>query len=393
MPSVTGYWDAEEALTQHDFSEALAEWLKWYLPKDQSVIDFGCGEGKYVSALIETHDIWGLEGDSSTVLHTCRASVQDLTNSFYLPTVNGICLEVGEHIPAEYEQQFIDNLTNNVQNILVLSWALPGQVGYYHVNCKDNKWVQNQLYKRGFILQLDDTLSARAAVEERFDYFKHTIMVFKKEQMTLDQLGRKHQTDKSSEHHNYLGIYESYLAPFKYSRPSIIEIGVGGYEYADRGGQSLRMWYDYFKHGKIVGIDIHNKDGIINDRTEFWKGSQTDPELFKAILKREDGADVRIVIDDASHINPLTIATFKNVFPMLRSGDLYFVEDVHSSYWEDHGFEGKKWPGEPETTMSFFAMLTHQMNAEHFEQRHRNEFAGMIEFIHFYKELIVIKRL
>lgn len=214
----------------------------------------------------------------------------------------------------------------------------------------------------------------------------------------LDDLAKKYGTDKSSLHHGFADIYESYLSSFKDSRISLIELGVGGYQFADRGGEGLRMWYDYFRQGKIIGIDLYPKEGIINNRTEFWQGSQIDRGLLQAIIEREAGAERRFVIDDASHNNLLTIETFNIVFPMLESGDLYFVEDIHSSYWEaiavdgtDYG--GKYEPGAVETTMRFFTDLTHQLNAEHLKQEYRNEYANMIEFIHFHKEMIVIKHI
>ena len=153
------------------------------------------------------------------------------------------------------------------------------------------------------------------------------------------------------------------------------------------------MWYQYFKAGKIVSVDIHPKENIINDRTEFWQGSQTDKHLLKTIIGQNNDAALRIVIDDASHVNKLTIESFQIIFPLLKSGDYYFVEDVHTSYFEDEEYEGKKRPGEPVTSMWYFSNLTHQLNAEHLEQKHRNEYAYKIEFIHFYKELIVIKKL
>lgn len=209
----------------------------------------------------------------------------------------------------------------------------------------------------------------------------------------LDVLGRKYGTDKSSLHHDYCKVYETYLSSFKDSRISLIELGVGGYQFADRGGEGLRMWYDYFQNGKIIGIDLYPKQGIINDRTEFWQGSQTDRGLLKSIIEREEGAERRIVIDDASHNNLLTIESFIIIFPQLKSGDLYFVEDVHSSYWDDGEYEGSEKPGDKNTTMRLFTDLTHQINAEHLKQEYRNEYANMIEFIHFYKEMIVIKRL
>lgn len=209
----------------------------------------------------------------------------------------------------------------------------------------------------------------------------------------LDELAKKYGTDKSSLHHGFAKYYETYLSSLKDRKISLIEIGVGGYEYPDRGGESLRMWYKYLPHAKLIGIDIHPKEGIINDRTEFWQGSQIDAGLLQAIIEREEGAERRVFIDDASHINPLTIATFEIVFPLLKSGDLYFVEDVHSSYWNEHGFEGDPVPGTKGTTMQFFTRLTHQLNAEHLKLEYINQYAQMIEFIHFYKEMIVIKRL
>ncbi len=210
----------------------------------------------------------------------------------------------------------------------------------------------------------------------------------------LDKLALKYGTDKSSNHHNYCHVYESYLKDWKDSKVALIELGVGGYEFPGRGGEGLRMWKDYFKQGKIIGIDIHPKEGIINDRTEFWQGSQTDKHLLKTIIERNNEAEIRIVIDDASHNNMLTIESFNIIFPLLKSGDLYFVEDVHTSYWENAEYNGDNRPGATAaTTMEWFTRLTHQLNAEHFAEKYRNDFAGKIEFIHFYKELIIIKKL
>lgn len=209
--------------------------------------------------------------------------------------------------------------------------------------------------------------------------------------MTLNDLAIKHATDKNSNYHNYCPVYESYLEKYRQSHVSVIEIGAGGYDQPDVGGHSYRMWYDYFRNGKIIGIDIYPKNNIINDRTEFWQGSQTDKHLLSTIIERETDADMRIFIDDASHINPLTIETFKIAFPLLKSGDLYFAEDLQVSYWEGE-YQGHKNPHSKNTSMQYFTELTHQLNYEFFDKEFHSEFAGMIEWIHFYKEIVVIKR-
>lgn len=207
----------------------------------------------------------------------------------------------------------------------------------------------------------------------------------------LDQIGKKYGTDKSSAHHSYLHVYESYLAPYRDKDISLIECGVGGYEYPDRGGESIRMWHEYFQYGRVIGIDIYPKESIMNARTEFWQGSQTDKHLLQTIIERENEAYKRIFIDDASHVNDLTIETFKIVFPLLKSGDIYFVEDCHTSYWREN-FAGNPIPGAIGTTMEFFTWLTHQLNHETLLPEYRNEFALLIEWVHFYKEIVVIKR-
>ena len=209
----------------------------------------------------------------------------------------------------------------------------------------------------------------------------------------LNNIGLKTGTDKNSIYHNYCDIYESYLRQWKEKNVALIELGTGGYDYPDRGGEGIRMWYEYFKRGAITSLDLYEKHGIANDRTEFWQGSQVDKHLLKTIISRNINAEIRVIIDDASHNNELTIESFKIIFPLLKSGDLYFVEDVHTSYYEDEEYGGKTWPGEPTTTMWFFTNLTHQLNAEHLKEEHRNEYAYKIEFIHFYKEMIVIKKL
>src|SRR6478609_10572503 len=161
----------------------------------------------------------------------------------------------------------------------------------------------------------------------------------------LNELALKYGTDKNSNYHDYCNIYESYLKEYRTANITLIELGVGGYEFPERGGESLRTWYDYLTNAKLIGVDIFQKEGIINDRTEFWQGSQTDKHLLKTIIVREWEKERRVVIDDASHHSGRTIESFRIIFPMLKSGDLYFIEDVHTSYYENEEYGGNESPG------------------------------------------------
>lgn len=54
-------------------------------------------------------------------------------------------VEVAEHIPRKFEMQFIDNIIRHARIGIVLSWAVPGQSGFRHVNGRENSWVIKQL--------------------------------------------------------------------------------------------------------------------------------------------------------------------------------------------------------------------------------------------------------
>lgn len=181
MVSQTGYW-SEEEIIYHDYSFPLARWIAKSFNKRKQIVDFGAGDGFYCGYLGDVgFKAIAIEGNKNTVVYARKVIEQDLTEPFELArTGNSICLEVGEHIPEEFEQVFIDNIANNTKGELVLSWAVPDQEGWYHVNCKDNEYVINEFEKRGFVYLPAATSSARAVIEERRSYFRNTIMVFEK---------------------------------------------------------------------------------------------------------------------------------------------------------------------------------------------------------------------
>lgn len=181
MPSETGFWNEEEIIF-HDYSFPLARWIGHYFNKNKPVIDFGAGTGFYSGYLQDIgFQAIPIEGNKTTIIDAVNGIEKDLSKPFELFMFhNSICLEVGEHIPAEFEQVFIDNLANNTKDKLILSWAVPGQDGYFHVNCKPNEWVIEQFEKRGFKYLLEATESARSVIEQRRSYFRNTLLVFEK---------------------------------------------------------------------------------------------------------------------------------------------------------------------------------------------------------------------
>ncbi|XP_064114145.1 uncharacterized protein LOC135220693 [Macrobrachium nipponense] len=88
-----------------------------------------------------------------------------------------LSLEVGEHIPQEKEQTFIDNLVQHTCKGVVLSWAVVGQGGYNHVNTRNNDYIQQQMEKRGLALDTEASQNLRKKVS--VSWFKNTLMVYR----------------------------------------------------------------------------------------------------------------------------------------------------------------------------------------------------------------------
>jgi len=99
-----------------------------------------------------------------------------------LPKVDlAITLEVGEHIPKQFEQNFLDNLASAGTKAIVVSWAHPLQGGTRHVNERSQGYVADQIRHRGYGLDRPWTLALRRAARNCPQwYFVTNPMVFKK---------------------------------------------------------------------------------------------------------------------------------------------------------------------------------------------------------------------
>jgi len=145
------------------------------------------------------------------------------------------------------------------------------------------------------------------------------------------------ETDKDT-----LGYLPTYQAIAEQVGPAgrVCEVGVW------RGG-SLELWQRLFPAGRVVGID--------SDRTACWPAGtvqvicdQTDPGLPG--LVRADGP-YDLVVDDASHDGTATWRTWELLWPLVRPGGWYVVED-----WMV-GFPSWSGPGEHRPSMMATARL------------------------------------
>lgn len=186
MISKTGYWTFEGKRFEHEHvydsgvSDALVIFAK-SLGVTKSY-DFGCGPGKYVENFRKSGiEASGFDGNpiTSKIPH---CAVQDLTSDFQFPAVDFlVCLEVCEHVPAQYENKLINTIDRhlNSNGKLILSWAVVGQGGTGHVNCRNNDYVIKKFEMLGYTYLEDESNNMRSKVSNA-PWFKNTILVFNK---------------------------------------------------------------------------------------------------------------------------------------------------------------------------------------------------------------------
>ncbi len=206
--------------------------------------------------------------------------------------------------------------------------------------------------------------------------------------MNLDQIAIRHNTDKSTKTHGYTPIYEKFFESLRLLPLTLIELGTGGYWKKHEGFHGAKTWAEYFHNAKIITIDIQEKTLPDFPRIEFYQGSQDDPNFLQSVVERV--GPPHIIIDDASHISPLTIKSFEILFPLLKPGGLYVIEDLHASYWDQIAVDGTDFQGgihNPGAILNFLKSLVDSVNHNHCPIPDRG-----IESIHFYEKIVFIKK-
>jgi hypothetical protein len=206
----------------------------------------------------------------------------------------------------------------------------------------------------------------------------------------LNNIALKCNTDKSSNYHNYTKVYNNLFKNIKDDIKCLLEIGI----YA---GNSLRMWKQYFKNAKIYGIDIDPNCQINEYDIISILGNAADKTIINLIPNNID-----IIIDNGTHISEDQITSFNLLFPKLKFGGIYIVEDACCSYWPEFNENGKQ------TTIDYFKEIINDINFFGYKvnnsyKRDRNfilngkkditKFENTIDYITFVNSLIIIKKI
>lgn len=143
---------------------------------------------------------------------------------------------------------------------------------------------------------------------------------------TLDEIALETGTDKNSLGHGYTHVYDLLFEPWRDCIITLVEIGVWE-------GASLRMWREYFTNpdARIIGVD----NDMSRAPAEILGCELLTANAVTEALKVAEWAGVAdIVVDDGSHIAADQAITFAMLWPRMRPGGLYCIEDLHTYWWD-----------------------------------------------------------
>ena len=138
----------------------------------------------------------------------------------------------------------------------------------------------------------------------------------------FDAEGRHVNGSDKQSNHNYGDAYESLFNGMvdRAAVKLVMEVGV-----AD--GSCLLAWRDIFPNATVVGMDIHHSDRAHGARVEFHLGDQ---RVREDCERAAAGRQFDLIVEDATHKIANTLLTLYWLWPFVRPGGLYVVEE-----WEN----------------------------------------------------------
>ena len=151
----------------------------------------------------------------------------------------------------------------------------------------------------------------------------------------LLQFANEEATDKGVLGHYYVRVYDFFMRPRRDSIEYLCEVGLlrrvaerSSSQKVHPDAPSLRMWRKYLPTTHLVGFDIKEFEQPHDKNCTIIQGDQSSREDLQKIVDHHSGYDV--IIDDARHASPHQQITLSFLFPHVRSGGIYFIEDLNT---------------------------------------------------------------
>lgn len=164
---------------------------------------------------------------------------------------------------------------------------------------------------------------------------------YKQLKSPLCEIGKKYDTDKSSQRQNvtderhchpYTLFYDGLFRNKRHEPLKIAELGI-------LDGSSLLMWREYFPNAQIHGFEYYShlinnfKIRYNNDRITLHHIDVTNQDSIKNTFANVNEI-YDIIIEDTTHQFDDQIRVIKNAYKYLKPGGIFIIEDIFKAYDE-----------------------------------------------------------
>jgi len=148
-----------------------------------TVADFGAGGGRYSRWLNETGLVTSFAFDGTPGIDRIAAGVQNLNlnepNMTLWRTFDWVmCIEVAEHIPAQFTDTFLQNIHRHAKEGIIMSWSADLE-GIGHVNVLPEKDFHARVEDL-LPLRVDEKATAALRAACQVDYIGRSVTVFRR---------------------------------------------------------------------------------------------------------------------------------------------------------------------------------------------------------------------
>ncbi len=145
-------------------------------------------------------------------------------------------------------------------------------------------------------------------------------------------------------------------------------------------GRSYKLWDEFFsnKEAQLNYMEIDgecvSKMNIQPRNGRVYVGSQDNVTFLEhAATQIEAGGGLDVLVDDGGHTMHQQLVTLEKLWPHIRPGGLYIVEDVQTSYWAQYGGSSdaatlKKPKNKPSTFLGHVVGLLDTLNCDYSEE-------------------------
>jgi len=144
-------------------------------------------------------------------------------------------------------------------------------------------------------------------------------------QNEMCEIAKGTKTDKVT--HGYTRVYHEIMKKDRDKEIDFFELGIFL-------GNSLKLWYNYFKKGNIYAIDngriskVNSFSWIDNDRITCSKADQREISDLKKAFEHFGCDKFDYILDDAHHFQEHQQKSIALLFPTVKPGGYYIIEDV-----------------------------------------------------------------